>query len=115
MLTEREGGRKAKRGLNQIWAFQQELIIINKLGVKRVECNVSCFIIILPAATILSNLCDEEGAYHYPCGVLLLHPVSKLKAIPDVDVVFIHGVNGASFYTWRQHHLSPGNNIPAVL
>ena len=59
--------------------------------------------IVISAATALANLASENPEPPYKCGVYLFHPIFKQKVPSKVDVVFIHGVNGASAFTWRQH------------
>ncbi|XP_067941915.1 protein SERAC1-like isoform X2 [Watersipora subatra] len=52
------------------------------------------------AASALSNL--NGNSSQYKSGVYLLHPIPEDLSGAEVDVVFIHGVNGGVFYTWRQ-------------
>ena len=53
------------------------------------------------AAVALENL-DTDGKYRYGRGIYSLHPTMRMPSRPKVDVVFIHGLLGGVFYTWRQ-------------
>ena len=35
-------------------------------------------------------------------GIFILHPNTRQNCEPDVDVIFIHGINGSPFHTWRE-------------
>ncbi|XP_044259794.1 protein SERAC1 isoform X1 [Tribolium madens] len=55
----------------------------------------------IPASKALANLdSDEDPVYLqrlYP-----LHPSTRIVQTPGVDVVFVHGLLGGVFFTWRQ-------------
>lgn len=55
------------------------------------------------AINALANLDTDgnEGA-KYPQSIYLLHPVHKVHAATKMDVVFLHGLLGGVFVTWRQ-------------
>lgn len=55
------------------------------------------------AISALANL-DTDGnkGAKYPQNVYLLHPVHKVHAATKMDVVFLHGLLGGVFVTWRQ-------------
>ncbi|GAB1865692.1 Protein SERAC1 [Camponotus japonicus] len=55
------------------------------------------------AINALANLDTDgnEGA-KYPQSIYLLHPAHKVHAATKMDVVFLHGLLGGVFVTWRQ-------------
>ncbi|XP_050293179.1 protein SERAC1 isoform X2 [Anthonomus grandis grandis] len=55
----------------------------------------------IPAARALANLDDDNDA-QYPNNLYILHPITRTKRIQDVDVIFVHGLLGGVFFTWRQ-------------
>ncbi|CAG9823525.1 unnamed protein product [Phaedon cochleariae] len=57
----------------------------------------------IPAARALANLDMDENVY-YSQRLYLLHPVMRTAKKQDVDVVFVHGLLGGVFYTWRQRN-----------
>lgn len=56
----------------------------------------------LHAARALVNLDRDEGTVLYPSGVYLLHPTHRSSDPLMADVVFVHGLLGGPFKTWRQ-------------
>ncbi|XP_061900552.1 protein SERAC1 isoform X2 [Entelurus aequoreus] len=54
------------------------------------------------AARALANLDRETVKEKYEDGVYILHPQTRDKQPIKADVLFIHGVLGAAFKTWRQ-------------
>lgn len=54
----------------------------------------------IPAARALSNLENNEESYKKY--LYLLHPSYVGSKKPKVDVVFVHGLLGGVFFTWRQ-------------
>ncbi|KAK9878950.1 hypothetical protein WA026_003770 [Henosepilachna vigintioctopunctata] len=54
----------------------------------------------IPATRALANL--EEKEESYKGYIYLLHPNYINKREPKVDVVFVHGLLGGVFFTWRQ-------------
>lgn len=55
------------------------------------------------ANRILYNLDALFHSYQLsPDGIYVLNPDSRADQAPDVDVIFVHGIHGNTFYTWRQ-------------
>nr|XP_060609633.1 protein SERAC1 [Anolis sagrei ordinatus] len=54
------------------------------------------------AARALANLDRETVQEKYPDGVYLLHPQYRTSDPIKADVLFVHGLLGAAFKTWRQ-------------
>ncbi|ERE85011.1 protein SERAC1 isoform X4 [Cricetulus griseus] len=55
------------------------------------------------AARTLANLDRETVCEKYQDGVYVLHPQCRTSQPIKADVLFIHGLMGAAFKTWRQH------------
>ncbi|XP_005065973.2 protein SERAC1 isoform X2 [Mesocricetus auratus] len=55
------------------------------------------------AARALANLDRETVCEKYEDGVYVLHPQCRTSQPIKADVLFIHGLMGAAFKTWRQH------------
>ncbi|CAH7310243.1 Serac1 [Phodopus roborovskii] len=55
------------------------------------------------AARTLANLDRETVREKYQDGVYVLHPQCRTSQPIKADVLFIHGLMGAAFKTWRQH------------
>ncbi|KAL1509484.1 hypothetical protein ABEB36_004209 [Hypothenemus hampei] len=55
----------------------------------------------IPAARALANL-DVDNDAHYPNNLYILHPINRTKKSQDIDVIFVHGLLGGVFFTWRQ-------------
>ncbi|KAM4522682.1 protein SERAC1 [Odontesthes bonariensis] len=58
------------------------------------------------AARALANLDREAVKEKYQDGVYILHPQTRDNQPIKADVLFIHGILGAAFKTWRQKDLS---------
>ncbi|XP_042336468.1 LOW QUALITY PROTEIN: protein SERAC1 [Sceloporus undulatus] len=54
------------------------------------------------AARALANLDRETVQEKYPDGIYLLHPQYRTNEPIKADVLFVHGLLGAAFKTWRQ-------------
>lgn len=57
----------------------------------------------IPAAKTLANL-DVDNDQEYSRCLYLLSPLTRQSKDREVDVVFIHGLLGGVFYTWRQRN-----------
>lgn len=53
------------------------------------------------ASRALANL-DMDESNKYPRRIYLLHPLHKTVANTKLDVIFLHGLLGGVFITWRQ-------------
>ncbi|XP_053316833.1 protein SERAC1 [Spea bombifrons] len=54
------------------------------------------------AARALANLDRDSVHEKYPDGVYLLHPQCRTSQPIVADILFVHGLLGAAFKTWRQ-------------
>ncbi|XP_029452522.1 protein SERAC1 isoform X2 [Rhinatrema bivittatum] len=54
------------------------------------------------AARALANLDRDTVQEKYPDGVYVLHPQCRSSQPVKADVLFVHGLLGAAFKTWRQ-------------
>ncbi|PNF22236.1 Protein SERAC1 [Cryptotermes secundus] len=65
----------------------------------------------VPATRALANLdMDDTPEIKFSSHLHLLHPTMRHVDLPKLDVVFIHGLLGGVFFTWRQRgheHTSP--------
>uniref|UniRef100_A0ABM5FZU2 Protein SERAC1 n=2 Tax=Pogona vitticeps TaxID=103695 RepID=A0ABM5FZU2_9SAUR len=57
------------------------------------------------AARALANLDRETVQEKYPDGVYLLHPQYRTDEPIKADILFVHGLLGAAFKTWRQQDI----------
>jgi hypothetical protein len=64
----------------------------------------------IPAARALANL-DVDGTpdIRFSTHLHLLYPTVRRFDVPKLDVVFIHGLLGGVFVTWRQRDREPTN------
>lgn len=59
--------------------------------------------ICVTAAKTLRNLdTDDTTSCLYKSKIYPLYPLWRRKKLPEVDVVFVHGILGGVFVTWRQ-------------
>lgn len=73
------------------------------IGVLAKWINHEDFRIAAPAAKALANLdrySKVKGIYEQH--VYLLHPLVRSNENTKADVIFVHGLLGGIFYTWRQ-------------
>lgn len=57
----------------------------------------------VPATRALANLdMDDRPEIKFSSHLHLLHPTMRCTEMPKLDVVFIHGLLGGVFFTWRQ-------------
>ncbi|KAG9484010.1 hypothetical protein GDO78_009752 [Eleutherodactylus coqui] len=54
------------------------------------------------AARALANLDRDTVSEKYPDGVYVLHPQHRTSQLIKADILFVHGLLGAAFKTWRQ-------------
>ncbi|KAF7690555.1 hypothetical protein HF521_012359 [Silurus meridionalis] len=54
------------------------------------------------AARALANLDRDTEVQKYQDGVYVLHPQCRTRQPVNADVLFVHGLLGAAFKTWRQ-------------
>lgn len=60
------------------------------------------------SAKTMANLDHDDPNYTpYPPNVYPLHPRSRTRHKPKADIVFVHGLMGGVFITWRQKDRTP--------
>ncbi|XP_074641525.1 protein SERAC1-like [Tubulanus polymorphus] len=64
----------------------------------------------LEAARALANLDRDFGPEKYTDGIYLIHPIHRSSEPVYADVVFVHGLLGGAFKTWRQQDPEEGEN-----
>ena len=58
----------------------------------------------ITSSRILNNLdMYTNNVLHLRDGIYVLHPENRCEKPADIDIVFIHGIKGSPFYTWRQN------------
>lgn len=64
----------------------------------------------VPAGCALANLdLNNNKNVKYPRHVYLLHPLRRTEIVPKLDVIFLHGLLGGVFVTWRQRDMKNCN------
>lgn len=60
----------------------------------------------VPAGCALANLdIDKNKHIKYHRNVYLLHPLHRSDITSKIDVIFLHGLLGGVFVTWRQRDI----------
>jgi protein SERAC1 len=77
-----------------IWQTRWLRVIVEWLHSNRIELS-------LPAAKILYNLGNDSHSYLSE-SLYVLHPINSDFSDRSFDVVFVHGLLGGTFRTWRQ-------------
>ncbi|KAK4882797.1 hypothetical protein RN001_006116 [Aquatica leii] len=72
------------------------------------ECDIR---LSATAAKTLANLDDNNYNALYPNKIYVLHPLHRLNETANVDVIFVHGLLGGVFFTWRQKRRSKFSNF----
>lgn len=86
-------------------------IIVNKelvyftgwIGILSEWLNHEDIRVSIPAARALANM-DVDNHAVFSRHLFLLHPVTRTTKDHELDVIFIHGLLGGVFYTWRQRN-----------
>ncbi|XP_049812360.1 protein SERAC1 isoform X2 [Schistocerca nitens] len=68
-----------------------------------------------PAVKALYNLDEEFEDGRFPRSIYVLHPTVRTMHVPKIDVVFIHGLWGGLFVTWRQRDTEQKKHILKVV
>ncbi|PRD26054.1 UNVERIFIED_CONTAM: serac1 [Trichonephila clavipes] len=80
-------------------------ISVGWIGILAQWAKSPCIEVNFPASRALANLDKDDFHYSiYDNGIYLLHPHIRLsKKELCADIIFVHGLLGATFWTWRQH------------
>ncbi|XP_030557184.1 protein SERAC1 [Drosophila novamexicana] len=62
---------------------------------------------VISAKTMANLDHDDPNQFTYPPNVYPLHPRVRTRRKPKADIVFIHGLLGGVFITWRQRDRKP--------
>ncbi|XP_046995271.1 protein SERAC1 isoform X4 [Schistocerca americana] len=68
-----------------------------------------------PAVKALYNLDEECEDGRFPRSIYVLHPTVRTMHVPKIDVVFIHGLWGGLFVTWRQRDTEQKKHVLKVV
>nr|CAD7428423.1 unnamed protein product [Timema monikensis] len=94
---------KLVSNLSLVEGSLQQLFMAGFVGVLAKWCSHSNIRLSAPSVQALSNMDSDQtmgGRYHPH--IYLLHPTTRQHAPAQMDVVFIHGLLGGVFITWRQ-------------
>ncbi|XP_050397521.1 protein SERAC1 [Patella vulgata] len=64
------------------------------------------------AAKALYNLDQDYTSSQLEEGVYVFHPLHRTRSVLNADIVFVHGVLGGSFRSWRQRDIPDNQIIP---
>lgn len=62
---------------------------------------------VISAKTMANLDHDDPNQFTYPPNVYPLHPRVRTRRKPTADIVFVHGLLGGVFITWRQRDRKP--------
>lgn len=62
---------------------------------------------VISAKTMANLDHDDPNQFTYPPNVYPLHPRVRTRRKPKADIVFVHGLLGGVFITWRQRDRNP--------
>ncbi|GFY48931.1 protein SERAC1 [Trichonephila inaurata madagascariensis] len=85
--------------------YAKDFHITGWIGILAQWAKSPCIEVNFPASRALANLDKDDFHYSiYDNGIYLLHPHIRLsKKELCADIIFVHGLLGATFWTWRQH------------
>jgi len=68
-----------------------------------------------PARKALHNLDRESSKYTLPPGIYQVYPDFRTNENQlEIDIIFVHGLMGGAFRTWRSQDLNAGNSFVRV-
>ncbi|XP_076250470.1 protein SERAC1 isoform X1 [Rhynchophorus ferrugineus] len=97
-------------------SFNKQLLeyfhISGWIGVLSEWCNHEDIHVSIPAARALANL-DQNNTAQYSSNLYVLHPIHLPNRNQEIDVIFVHGLLGGVFFTWRQR--SKDDNLVGLI